>query len=98
MRLAIDTDNAWSKRLHSLADVDTYMPGRIEEIMEWFCTYKMLEGKPRNQIGYDGKALSLEKAREIIVAAHDHWKGLLKTGGEYWVPDSVQCAADKIGA
>ncbi|KAF4727877.1 hypothetical protein FOZ62_017315, partial [Perkinsus olseni] len=68
--LAINTDDAWSKRLGSLDDVEKYMPGRVEEVMHWFKTYKMLEGKPENEIGYGGQALPLDKAFEVITTAH----------------------------
>ncbi|KAF4674336.1 hypothetical protein FOL46_005309 [Perkinsus olseni] len=68
--LAINTGDAWSKRLGSLDDVEKYMPGRVEEVMHWFKTYKMLEGKPENEIGYGGQALPLERAFEVITTAH----------------------------
>ncbi|EER02874.1 conserved hypothetical protein [Perkinsus marinus ATCC 50983] len=86
--LAINTDDAMSERINSLDDLARYMPGRAEEVMHWFRTYKMLEGKPENEIGYGGRLLPLEKAEKVITSAHKQWEKLIVEVGakEYWVP------------
>jgi len=51
-------------------------------IREYFRNYKIPDGKPQNTFGFGERFLPREKAYELIELHHDHWKKLLKTGGE----------------
>jgi inorganic pyrophosphatase len=64
--LAVNTDSP-------IASVPNW---QAEEIMHWFKTYKALEGKPENTIGYGGRLLSAEEALKVINDCHDDWKRL----------------------
>ena len=49
---------------------------QAEQVMNWFKTYKSLEGKPENTIGYGGRLLSAEEALKVIQDCHGDWKRL----------------------
>ena len=42
------------------------LPGELERIMTWFRDYKIPDGKPANQYGYDAKALDAAFAKNVV--------------------------------
>lgn len=59
------------------ADVLTAPPAvqrLMDEIVTWFRTYKIPEGKGENSFAFDGKWLGAAQALEIIEATHGQWK------------------------
>ena len=47
------------------------MPGRVEEIVDWFKMYKIPDGKPENIFAFDDKALPEGEALDILAKLHD---------------------------
>ena len=53
--LALEVHEAEQLKVRSLEDFDKLQPGRVDEIREWFRTYKTLDGKPENKFREDGR-------------------------------------------
>lgn len=66
--LAIATDNqASNEELHIPAET-------VEQIRDWFRTYKSEQGKPENFFGFEGNAQPVDVALRVIQTAHFDWK------------------------
>lgn len=81
--IAIDVKDPLSQKLNSVADVYKLKPGKIESIVEWFKFYKVPDGKPVNDFAFNGDALDVDKAVEVIEETHTFWqdKDALKKEG-----------------
>lgn len=74
---------------HGIRCAETYNqknPGGINEVREWFRTYKTYDGKPLNQFGYDEQILDVERTIEIIYENHEYYKQLM--AGKLANPDN----------
>jgi inorganic pyrophosphatase len=67
-----------------MADVDTFFPGEIDRIREWFTWYKATDPatgerdeSKKNVFGFDGKALGTEKTWDVIREANTSWAKLV---------------------
>ena len=45
-------------------------------MMEWFRDYKMPDGKPKNEYGYDAKCMPAEFTEDVIKETNEYWKKL----------------------
>ena len=52
------------------------MPGELERVMVWFRDYKIPDGKPANEYGYDAKPMNSEFAKLVIGETHELYKDL----------------------
>lgn len=52
------------------------MPGELEQVMVWFRDYKIPDGKPANEYGYDAKPMNSEFAKLVIGETHELYKDL----------------------
>ena len=52
------------------------MPGELERVMVWFRDYKIPDGKPANEYGYDAKPMNSEFAKMVIGETHELYKDL----------------------
>jgi len=68
--------------IETMSQLEEKKQGAQYMIREYFRNYKIPDGKPQNTFGFGERFLPREKAYELIELHHDHWKKLLKTGGE----------------
>lgn len=77
--LAIRATDPMADRLNDIDDVRTHLGGLLDEIIHWFRVYKIPDGKPENQFGFDGEPKGAEFAASVIADAHGAWQGLVET-------------------
>jgi len=75
--IGIDTQHPLAAQLNSVADIDTYLPGTREQIIDWFKMYKTTDGKPENTFYKEGEFLSMDETMEVIKECHFNWMNLL---------------------
>uniref|UniRef100_A0A1A8KJQ8 inorganic diphosphatase n=1 Tax=Nothobranchius kuhntae TaxID=321403 RepID=A0A1A8KJQ8_NOTKU len=83
--IAINAQDPDAKMLSCIEDVRKSRPGHLEATVDWFRKYKVPDGKPENQFGFDGQFKDKDFAVEIIKSTHEHWKALIQkqtNGGE----------------
>ena len=51
-----------------LVDLQLLAPHVVNDIREWFRTYKTFEGKPLNEFGFGGRCLTSVEAAEVFTA------------------------------
>ena len=87
--LALNADEAKERQIRNLEDFNRLCPGAIQEIQEWFRTYKTYEGKGENQFGYGGRVLTAERTIEIIHENNQFYRDLIDKKVEakdLWLP------------
>lgn len=57
-------------------DIEKLMPGYLSVTVEFFRSYKVPAGKPKNQFAFGGQAKGPEFALEIIEETSQYWKEL----------------------
>jgi len=57
-------------KYNNLSDIPTPL---IEKITHWFKTYKVLEGKDENIIGFNGKIFNKEETMALVNESHKKW-------------------------
>jgi len=72
--IVIDAEDRWAPELNDVADVERLVPGALDQIREWWRTYKVTDGKPLNKFGLDEKFMPREYAMEVIVECHEAWR------------------------
>lgn len=72
--IVIDVTDPWAAELNDISDVDRLLPGTLNQIREWWRTYKVAEGKPLNKFGLDEQFLDRTYAMEVIQTCHQHWQ------------------------
>lgn len=72
--ICIDVEDRWAPELNNVEDVDRLLPGALDQIREWWRTYKVTDGKPLNKFGLNEKFMPREYAMEVIVECHEAWK------------------------
>ena len=53
--IAIDVRDPLANKLSDIHDVNTYLPGFLDSLKEWYRTYKVPEGKEENTIALEGR-------------------------------------------
>jgi hypothetical protein len=78
--IAIDVEDPLASKLNDLNDVQTYMPGLLEAMVDWFKIYKVPTGKPENRFALNNGKEFFDKNFTLKIIEHDHksWLGLLK--------------------
>ena len=86
--LAINSEEAESRRIQNLKAYQELLPGFIEEMMEWFRVYKTYEGKRENTIMFGGKIFELDHTLKLIQSSHKEYKKLMSSNKwkhkDYW--------------
>ncbi|KAM4584333.1 inorganic pyrophosphatase 2, mitochondrial [Odontesthes bonariensis] len=75
--IAINANDPDAKNLNSIEDVRKSRPGHLEATVDWFRKYKVPDGKPENQFGFNGQFKDKDFAIEVIKSTHEHWKALV---------------------
>ncbi|KAK2918881.1 inorganic pyrophosphatase 2, mitochondrial [Channa argus] len=76
--IAINAKDPDAQNISSIEDVFKTRPGHLEATVEWFRKYKVPDGKPENQFGFNGQFKDKDFAVEIIKATHEHWRALVR--------------------
>ncbi|XP_037327313.1 inorganic pyrophosphatase 2, mitochondrial [Pungitius pungitius] len=76
--IAINAKDPDAKNLNSIEDVRKSRPGHLEATVDWFRKYKVPDGKPENQFGFNGQFKDQDFAVEIIKSTHEHWRALVQ--------------------
>lgn len=76
--IAINVKDPDAKKLNSIEDVRKSRPGHLEATVDWFRKYKVPDGKPENQFGFNGQFKDKDFAVEIIMSTHEHWRALVQ--------------------
>uniref|UniRef100_A0A8D3A3T5 inorganic diphosphatase n=1 Tax=Scophthalmus maximus TaxID=52904 RepID=A0A8D3A3T5_SCOMX len=76
--IAINVKDPDAKNLNSIEDVRNSRPGHLEATVDWFRKYKVPDGKPVNQFGFNGRFKDKDFAVDIIKSTHEHWRALLQ--------------------
>lgn len=76
--IVIDCLDPLAKELKDIEDVERLMPGLLDATRRWFREYKIPDGKPKNEFGYDDQFLSASKAMDVIEHSHASWKQLVE--------------------
>uniref|UniRef100_A0A3P8UU48 inorganic diphosphatase n=1 Tax=Cynoglossus semilaevis TaxID=244447 RepID=A0A3P8UU48_CYNSE len=76
--IAINVKDPDSAKLNNIDDVRKSRPGHLEATVDWFRKYKVPDGKPENQFGFNGQFKDKDFAVEIIKSTHEHWRALVQ--------------------
>lgn len=76
--IAINCDDPLAAQMNDIADVERLMPGKVDEVRQWFRLYKTAEGKGENEYGYDGEAKDKDFALKVIDETYESWVNLRK--------------------
>ncbi|XP_007567335.1 inorganic pyrophosphatase-like [Poecilia formosa] len=76
--IAINANDEDAEKLNCIEDVRKSRPGHLEATVEWFRKYKVPDGKPENQFGFNGEFKDKDFAVEIIKSTHEHWRALVQ--------------------
>ena len=74
--IAIRTDDPKAAEVNDVEDVERVFPGELQRILEWFRDYKIPDGKPANQFGYDNKCLNKEFTLKVVEETHGFYNKL----------------------
>ncbi|XP_073495586.1 inorganic pyrophosphatase 2, mitochondrial [Phyllobates terribilis] len=80
--IAINTEDPEADKFNDIDDVKKYKPGYLEATVEWLKTYKVPDGKPENQFGFNGQFKDQAFAVGIIKETHEHWLNMLHKKSE----------------
>ena len=88
--LCVNKIDPLSKKLHGPLDVEKFMPGKIDAIVNWLENIKVFDGKAKNKV--EGSIVNADAAVDIINRGHLQWKKLV--AGEFpnagiWIPDKI---------
>lgn len=75
--IGINTQHPLAAQLNSVEDIDKYLPGVRDTIIDWFRMYKTTDGKPENSFYNDGEFLGPDETLEVIKECHFNWMNLL---------------------
>eukprot|EP00698_Gefionella_okellyi_P019660 TRINITY_DN6059_c0_g1_i1.p1 TRINITY_DN6059_c0_g1~~TRINITY_DN6059_c0_g1_i1.p1 ORF type:complete len:402 (-),score=94.32 TRINITY_DN6059_c0_g1_i1:66-1271(-) len=89
--IAIACDDPLASRLHDIEDVKREMPGTVGAIREFFRVYKVCEGKPLNEFGFEGQAMNRAFALEVINETHHFWQKLQRERGQHPASTGLRC-------
>merc|ERR1740138_1831569 len=72
--IVVDEEDRWADELNDVDDVERLLPGALDQIREWWRTYKVTDGKPLNKFGLGEKFLDRKYANEVVCEMHESWK------------------------
>lgn len=86
--IAINIDDPEADKFNDIEDVRKHKPGYLEATVDWLKSYKVPDGKPENQFGFNGEFKNQEFAMEVIKVTHDFWKDMVHKRSEC---GEIQC-------
>ncbi|XP_069781240.1 inorganic pyrophosphatase 2, mitochondrial-like isoform X3 [Narcine bancroftii] len=81
--IAINQEDPDAQMFNDIDDVRRYKPGYLEATVNWFKLYKVPDGKPENQLGFNGEFKNRDFALGVIKSTHQYWCSIIyrKTDG-----------------
>ncbi|XP_051876072.1 inorganic pyrophosphatase-like [Pristis pectinata] len=81
--IAINNEDPDAQMFNDIDDVRRYKPGYLEATVNWFKLYKVPDGKPENQLGFNGEFKDRDFALGVIESTHQYWCSIIynKTDG-----------------
>ncbi|XP_072880688.1 inorganic pyrophosphatase-like isoform X1 [Hemitrygon akajei] len=81
--IAINKEDPDAQMINDIDDVRRYKPGYLEATVNWFKLYKIPDGKPENQLGFNGEFKDRDFALGVIESTHQSWCSIIynKTDG-----------------
>lgn len=80
--IVIDIHDPLADKLNDIHDVETFLPGKLKDVFEFFRDYKVPDGKPQNKFAYDNQPKNKVFAIQITQEAHIEWQNLMKKGAK----------------
>jgi len=80
--MCIDVKDELADKINNLTDLENHKPGYLDDTRKWFETYKVPDGKPRNNFAFNGEYKDKEFADKIIAECYDQWKQLINGEAE----------------
>eukprot|EP00121_Abeoforma_whisleri_P013687 Awhi_evm1s12633 len=59
-----------------ISDIQEHMPGLLDATRDWFTNYKVNDGKPFNEFGFDAQPQNRDFALKIVEETHEFWKNM----------------------
>lgn len=75
--IAIDVNDPKASEVNDVADVEKVFPGEIEKILVWFRDYKMPDGKPANEFGFNNECKDKAYTMQVIAETHEFYNKLM---------------------
>ncbi|KAI9494610.1 inorganic pyrophosphatase [Zychaea mexicana] len=72
--IAIDINDERAPHLNDINDIDDKL---LADIKHWLTVYKMPQGKPENEFGYDGAYQNHKSIEKLMVETHGYWQMLI---------------------
>ncbi|KAJ9245752.1 hypothetical protein DTO271D3_8678 [Paecilomyces variotii] len=79
--IAVDVNDSLSSKLTDISDVEVHLPEFLGKLKDWYCLYKIPEGKPANEVALCGQLQDRRSALELINHFHGTWKSMEKKAG-----------------
>ncbi|XP_069487056.1 inorganic pyrophosphatase 2, mitochondrial [Ambystoma mexicanum] len=76
--IAINVEDPEAEKFSDIDDVRKYKPGYLEATVNWLRLYKVPNGNPENQFGFNGEFKDKKFAQAIISTTHQYWKNLIQ--------------------
>jgi len=76
--VCIDINDKLAGKMSDASDIETYMPGKLDEIHKFLRDYKIPDGKPANLFAYNGKIREKEFAMQVVEETFQEWKKLMR--------------------
>ncbi|CAL8368133.1 unnamed protein product [Gadus morhua 'NCC'] len=86
--IVINVDDPEAKDLNNISDVKRLKPGYLDATVDWFRRYKVPDGKPENQFGFNGEFKDKDFAIETIKTTNKFWKALISQQAK---PGELNC-------
>ncbi|GAD94020.1 hypothetical protein CNBE0110 [Paecilomyces variotii No. 5] len=80
--IAVDTYDPLASKLSDISDMETHLPGFLGKLKDWYCLYKIPEGKPQNEVALGGQLQDRRTALGLIDHFHGTWKSMQKRPGK----------------
>uniref|UniRef100_A0A8C5HZ39 inorganic diphosphatase n=1 Tax=Gouania willdenowi TaxID=441366 RepID=A0A8C5HZ39_GOUWI len=75
--IVINAEDPEAGDFNDIDDVRRIKPGYLEATVDWFKTYKVPDGKPENQFGFNGEFKDRDFAIKTVKSTHEFWKALV---------------------
>uniref|UniRef100_A0A8C5LM19 inorganic diphosphatase n=1 Tax=Leptobrachium leishanense TaxID=445787 RepID=A0A8C5LM19_9ANUR len=75
--IAINIDDPEADKFNDIEDVRKHKPGYLEATVDWLKLYKVPDGKPENQFGFNGEFKGKDFAIDVIKSTHCYWKDMV---------------------
>jgi inorganic pyrophosphatase len=76
--VVIDVTDPVADKLNDVEDIEKHLPGKLKEVFEFLRDYKIPDGKPANNFGFNGELKNKKFAIEVIEETYKEWKALIE--------------------